>query len=99
MSLLGFPILSSEETIAHEKRLFGGDETSEWRAMQQAGRAVAGAIVRDFAELGDFPSDAKVLVVVGKGHNGGDALIATQTLLERFPSANADVLMVFGDRA
>ncbi|MEO6568715.1 MAG: NAD(P)H-hydrate dehydratase, partial [Opitutaceae bacterium] len=64
-----------------------------------AGRAVAGGIVRDFAELGAFPSDAKLLVVVGKGHNGGDALIATQTLLERFPAAHADVLMVFGDRA
>ena len=99
MSLLGFPILSSEEAMVHEQRLFAGDEASEWEAMQQAGRAVASAITRDFAELGQFPPDAKLLVVVGKGHNGGDALIAAQTLLERFPAAKADVLMVFGDRA
>jgi NAD(P)H-hydrate epimerase len=38
------------------------------------------------------------LVLVGKGHNGGDALIAAQALLEKFPSARAEVLFVFGVR-
>ena len=98
MSFPGHPILSNEASAAWEARLFGQDEAKEWLAMQRAGNALASAIVRDFAEIGHFPPDAKLLVIVGKGHNGGDALIAAQTLLERFPAAQADVLMVFGNR-
>jgi len=39
----------------------------------------------------------RVLVLVGKGHNGGDALIAAQAILEQNPQASADVLFVFGE--
>lgn len=98
MISLGYPILSHEEAAAWEDRLFEHDEAKEWEAMQQAGRALADAVVRDFAELGGFPADGKLLVLVGKGHNGGDALIAAEALLARFPAASAEVLMVFGDR-
>ncbi|MEO7414048.1 MAG: NAD(P)H-hydrate dehydratase [Opitutaceae bacterium] len=99
MSFQGFPILSGEESVLREGQLFDHDEEQEWAAMQRAGCALAKAVVRDFAELGAFPAAAKILVIAGKGHNGGDALIAAQTLLAQFPSASADVLMVFGDRA
>jgi len=40
-----------------------------------------------------------VLVLVGKGHNGGDALIAAQAVLAQFPAARAEVVFVFGERA
>jgi NAD(P)H-hydrate epimerase len=52
----------------------------------------------DFDEIGGFPAEGRVLVLVGKGHNGGDALIATQAILERFPAARAEVVFVFGER-
>lgn len=90
------PILSCAETKALEARLFGGDEAAEWTAMQAAGRALTAAMLRDFEELGGFPADGTVLVVVGKGHNGGDALLAAAGVLIKFPRARADVLLAYG---
>ncbi|MFI5358144.1 MAG: NAD(P)H-hydrate epimerase, partial [Opitutales bacterium] len=92
------PILSCDGARRLEERRFAGDEAKEWPAMQQAGRAVAAAVLEDFAEIGGFPSAGRVLVLAGKGHNGGDALLAAQAVLERFPAAHADVLFVFGER-
>jgi len=99
MMLASHPILSCEESGAFEARLFGGDEAAEWPAMQRAGRAVAAAVLRDFGEIGGFPPAGRVLVLVGKGHNGGDALIAAQAVLAQFPAARAEVVFVFGERA
>jgi hydroxyethylthiazole kinase-like uncharacterized protein yjeF len=92
------PILSCDQARELEARLFAGDEAREWTAMQRAGTALAAAILRDFEELGGFPADGRVLVLVGKGHNGGDALLATSAILECFPRATARVLCVFGAR-
>jgi NAD(P)H-hydrate epimerase len=93
------PILSCEAARALEADLFGGDETKEWAAMQRAGRAVAAHVLRDFAEIGGFPSRGRVLVLVGKGHNGSDALIAAAELRRRHPAAQIEVLFVFGERS
>jgi len=99
MTLGSHPILTCDETRALEARLFGGDEDKEWAAMQRAGRAIGTSTLRDFAEIGGFPAQGRVLVLVGKGHNGGDALIAAQAVLERFPEARVEVVFVFGERA
>ncbi len=93
------PVLSCDEARALEARLFGGDEAKEWPAMQQAGAGVAAGVLRDFAEIGGFPAAGRVLVLIGKGHNGGDALIAARVVLEKFPAAQAEVIFVFGERA
>ena len=98
-ALPAHPILSCDEARALEARLFGGDETREWPAMQRAGRAVGAAVLEDFREIGGFSETGRVLVLVGKGHNGGDALIAARAILERYPQAGADVLFVFGEHA
>ena len=74
MMLASHPILSCEESGAFEARLFGGDEAAEWPAMQRAGRAVAAAVLWDFEEIGGFPPAGRVLVLVGKGHNGGESV-------------------------
>jgi len=92
------PILSCAESQDFESAWFAGDEAREWAAMQQAGRAVAEAVLTDFRELGAFPSNARVLVLAGKGHNAGDALIAAQRLHELHPQARIEVLFVFGER-
>ena len=92
------PIVGCEEARALETRLFGGDEAREWPAMQRAGRALADAVLLDYEEIGGFPADGSILVLVGKGHNGGDALLATQAILQRFPGARAEVVFAFGER-
>lgn len=96
--LTGHPILSCADAGELEKNLFAGDEAKEWVAMQQAGEAIAAAMLEDFCEIAAFPSQARLLVLAGKGHNGGDALIAAREVLCRFPGATAEILFVFGSR-
>ena len=93
------PILTCDEARRLETRLFAGDEAKEWVAMEKAGAAVGAAALRDFEEIGGFPIKGRVLVLAGKGHNGGDALLAAREILRRFPAATADVRLVFGERA
>jgi NAD(P)H-hydrate epimerase len=93
------PILSCAEAREFEAARFGGDEALEWPAMQRTGRALAAAVLRDFLEIGGFPPAGRVLVLAGKGHNAGDALLAAGELLKDFPGATVDVLFVFGERA
>jgi ADP-dependent NAD(P)H-hydrate dehydratase / NAD(P)H-hydrate epimerase len=91
-------VLSVAAARELEQKLFEHDEAKEWRAMHYAGEAIAVAVRRDFQEIGDFPVDGRVLVLVGKGHNGGDALIAARAILEHFPRGSADIVFVFGER-
>ena len=42
-------------------------------------------------ELRTIPHRPRILVLVGKGHNGGDALVATKRLLKTIPTARAVV--------
>ncbi len=92
------PILSCDEAKRLETNLFGGDEAGEWNAMRRAGGAIGLAVLRDSQEIGGIPSNSRVLVLVGKGHNGGDALIAAETILEARGEARADIGFVFGER-
>lgn len=92
------PILTSAAARTLEEGLFAGDEVKEWAAMQQAGRAIARGVLADFEEIGGFPPEGNLLILVGKGHNGGDALIAAAEILRQFPTAKAEVLFVFGER-
>lgn len=92
------PILSCDQARGLEAQLFAAEEAREWPAMQRAGHALAEGIRRDYAEIGGLPADAGILVLVGKGHNGGDALIAAQALLATRAAARAEVLFVFGER-
>jgi len=90
------PILTCVEAKAWEAGLLK-DEAAEWTAMQEAGTKVADSILDDFKEIGGLPSNARLLVLAGKGHNGGDALLAAKAILEKYPQATADVLLCFGE--
>ncbi|MEO7702298.1 MAG: NAD(P)H-hydrate dehydratase [Opitutus sp.] len=92
------PILSLDEAKKHEATLFHDDEAKEWPAMSRAGAAIASAIMADWQEIGGAPANARILVLVGKGHNGADALIAAKKLLETHVDASVEVLFVFGER-
>jgi len=92
------PVLSCAEAARLESRLLGHDPDREWEAMNRAGQGMAAGIEMDFREIGGLPRSARLLVLVGKGHNGGDALIAARGLLQDRPEATAAVLAVFGER-
>ncbi len=92
------PVLSLEAARRFEAALFGGDEAREWEAMRQAGRAIAAAVLRDFDEIGPLPPEPRILVLAGKGHNGGDALLAAKFIHEKHPRARIEVCLVFGER-
>lgn len=94
-SLPSHPILSCADAKAFEAELLR-DEAAEWSAMDRAGREIACALLGDFREIGGLPAAARLLVLAGKGHNGGDALLAAKTLLAHAPGARADVLLAFG---
>lgn len=92
------PILLPDEAKKLETDLFAGDEAKEWAAMQQAGHAIGRAVLRGAEEIGGIPAAGRLLVLVGKGHNGGDALLAAETILEQRTSAIAQLICPFGER-
>lgn len=99
MSLSLHPILSCEEAGRFERAYFGGDEQREWVAMQAAGTSLACAVEEDFKEIGGLPADGRILVLAGKGHNGGDALLAAAWWVAHYPALRVDVVLVYGERA
>lgn len=84
------PILSCSAAQAFEAAHLTS-EAAEWSAMQLAGGAVARAALRDYRELRAVPDRLRVLVLVGKGHNGGDALIACSEILAHAPRAQVQI--------
>lgn len=96
--LASHPVFSCAEAKAWESALLK-DEAAEWAAMQQAGGAIACAVLGDSREIGGLPDNARLLVLAGKGHNGGDALLAAKALLATRPLARVDVLLCFGEPA
>jgi len=89
------PVLTCAEAKVWEARLLQG-EAAEWAAMQKAGQLVAQSILEDFKEVGGLPAKARLLVLTGKGHNGGDALLAARAILAGRPDARAVVVLCFG---
>jgi NAD(P)H-hydrate epimerase len=68
-------ILTPSEMKALEERAFADGITAE-ALMEEAGRKIAEAV----RQL--FPCPGKCVVVFGKGHNGGDALVAARHLAQ-----------------
>ncbi|TVP76790.1 MAG: NAD(P)H-hydrate dehydratase [Puniceicoccaceae bacterium] len=61
--------------------------------MQQAGQGMARLLVKDYLELRSIPAHLRVLGLIGKGNNAGDALIACGQLLADFPRASVDLIL------
>lgn len=87
----GYPILSCKEAAELEAAILR-DEAAEWAAMQKAGTGIAEAVCRDYRELSPLPEALNVLALIGKGNNGGDALIACNQLLNEFPGSRITLL-------
>lgn len=92
-SIQADPVLSCREAQAFEAELLK-TESDAWAAMTRAGIRLAHAALRDYCELREVPDALRVLALVGKGHNGGDALIACGELLALYPRAKVSVWML-----
>ena len=88
-ALVAHPLLTCSEALAFEQSLLGDDAEAKWQAMSEAGVGVADSLLRDMRELRTIPHRPRFLFLVGKGHNGGDALVAAKRLLRSIPTARA----------
>jgi hydroxyethylthiazole kinase-like uncharacterized protein yjeF len=68
------PVLTAAEMREWEKSCFGSGAISERVVMESAGRAAATAIAINYPE-------GRVVAAVGKGNNGGDAVVTLRSLL------------------
>lgn len=86
------PILSCAESIKFEKNYFSNSGVSEWDAMAKAGKQVGQAILTDFKEIpsANATNGILILLAIGKGHNGGDALIAAKQMIESLDGKQVD---------
>ncbi|MGF1483578.1 MAG: NAD(P)H-hydrate dehydratase [Opitutales bacterium] len=91
------PVLSPEEAAAWERQLFAKDPAAEEQALRKAGASLGAAILHDFNEIQPLPRDPRILILAGKGHNTGDALIAATTLLRTRPRGKIAIIFAFGE--
>ena len=90
------PVMTCAQARAWEKRFFDplrereNEPPRERDFMQAAGTSVAETILRELNNR----VPAQLLVLIGKGHNGGDAIIAANQLLARWQK-NVPVKFVF----
>ncbi|MGF1453188.1 MAG: NAD(P)H-hydrate epimerase, partial [Opitutales bacterium] len=89
--LMTHPVMSAEQAHAYEQQLLYRRDL-QWEALENAGRRVGHLLYRDFHELANWPRQARILLLVGKGHNGGDALMAGVELRSRLPESQIYVL-------
>ncbi len=94
-----YPVLSCAAAMAWEKGLLQGAEAREWTAMSRAGRLIGAALEEDWLEGGGPRPEGTILILAGKGHNAGDALIAAEELYRRYSGLRIEVVFVMGERA
>ena len=72
-------VVTASEMLIIEKRWFESGEITIELLMDRVGKGIADWVLSD---LNGQPQDSNVLALVGKGNNGGDAIIAANYLLE-----------------
>jgi hydroxyethylthiazole kinase-like uncharacterized protein yjeF len=68
------PVLSCEDSAQLEHVLLDSD-SKVWEAMQSVGRQLGRGILDEYRMTRFSPPPLSVFALVGKGHNGGDALL------------------------
>lgn len=86
------PVLTCSDAQTYEASVLS-DAAEEWSAMKRAGCGLARMIIDDYSELRLAPQRLRVLGLIGKGNNGGDALIACGQILADFPRAHVDLIL------
>lgn len=91
-----FPLLTCEESSALEEKLLNNDETMIWNAMSAVGLSMADAVLKDFQEIGPISPSPNILVLLGTGHNAGDAILTATEILKRIPQAKIKLFFALG---
>ena len=81
-------ILTGDQMRAAEK-LAVEDGTSFEQLMENAGNGAAQAMIRRFGEL--LVPGANILILLGRGNNGGDGLVIARVLLQWQPELTIDL--------
>jgi NAD(P)H-hydrate epimerase len=89
------PVLTCAESVAWEETILGSDEAKTRAAMLCAGEGVADAILKDYLEIRPIPARFRILVLLGTGHNAGDALIAVRKMLGEVPQAVVTAVLLY----
>ncbi|MCH6258878.1 NAD(P)H-hydrate dehydratase [Puniceicoccaceae bacterium K14] len=76
------PILTSAEAAEWENRLLSSDKDS-WEAMKKVGVQLAKESLVEFGFGSHGGGSLRILGLIGKGHNGGDALLAIDELVKQ----------------
>ena len=70
----------------------------EWAAMKQVGDKTSIEVLKDFQELKPLPESLSLLVLCGKGKNGGDSLLVADYIMRTIPRAQVVVLIATNTR-
>jgi NAD(P)H-hydrate epimerase len=92
-----YPILDNAQAIELEKQTLHSSE-DEWSAMQQVGKKTSLEVLQDFQELKPIPENLTLLVLCGKGKNGGDSLLVADYIMRTMPRAKVAVLLTANSR-
>lgn len=92
------PVLSCRQAVEFEGKLLSS-EGAVWSAMQAAGSALGRAVYRDFTWWKPWPAKPRILLLAGKGNNGGDAMIAAAELAGLLPELEVTLVPVYGQEA
>jgi NAD(P)H-hydrate epimerase len=89
-----FPLRSSAEVRAFERAALP-DEGSVMHAVKEAGAAIASALHADYQEWRPWPTEPHILVLLGKGLNAADAVVACDGLARRLPGLGVTLVAAF----
>lgn len=87
-----YPVYTTEEARSFEAGRLGGDPVTTERALRNAGAAIGRALHADFREWRPWPSRPRLLILAGKGHNSGDAVVAAGMLGELLGGVEVKVI-------
>lgn len=90
MCILNGSQMRSAEKIAVE------NGTSFEQLMENAGMGAADAIRRRYHSL--LTSGSNILILLGRGNNGGDGLVIARALLQWQPELSVDIVFCLGDQ-
>ncbi|MDG1702345.1 MAG: NAD(P)H-hydrate dehydratase [Opitutae bacterium] len=87
------PILNNAQAVDLEKKCLRSTD-DEWSAMKQVGYKTSIEVLKDFQELKPVRENLTLLVLCGKGKNGGDSLLVADHIMRTMPRAKVVVLLV-----
>ncbi len=76
------PIYDNQQTLAFESEWMQKHHVDSQTLVEQAGEGIGQAILRDLSQVALSPDPLRLLLLVGNGNNGADALVAADTMVK-----------------